>query len=67
MIDNKTTTTPTLEDINDMTDAYQKDLDIRDLHLKDIVVFQSEDIDRLFDILKEPDKIDFTRKEDKDT
>ena len=38
---------PTVEEINDMYDAYIKDLEIRDLHLKLITVFSTNELDDL--------------------
>lgn len=56
----ETNDTPTVDEMNDMLDSFYKELDIRDLHLKDIVQFQSNDLDRILDILKEPGKTDFS-------
>lgn len=56
------TTIPTVEDINDMYDSYIKDLDIRDLHLKLIPSFPTDELDDLLSILKEPYEIDLTPK-----
>ena len=58
----KETTTPTVEDINDKYDSYIHDLDIRELHLKLIPVFPTEELDDLLSLLKEPYEIDITPK-----
>ena len=58
----KETNTPTVEDINDMYDSYIKDLDIRDLHLKLIPVFPTDELDDLLSLVKEPYEIDITPK-----
>lgn len=53
-------TIPTVEEINDMYDAYIKDLEIRDLHLKLITVFSTNELDDLLSLLKQPYVIDLS-------
>lgn len=52
--------TLSLDEIENILDSYYKELDIKELHLKDIVKYQSYDLDRILDILKEPGMTDFS-------